>query len=225
MSKRLWGLLALLSTSLIFVSGVSSANEPENLYLAKQAAIFYHDSGEYDYDLGVVAQRAQAYLEKRISENNKLKSKKRLAVAFDIDETSLSNYNHLLALDFGIIPEIYKETIMEAIDPAIPETLKLYNYAQLNGVAVFFITGRTEDLKVATIKNLNAAGYKDWDGLFFKPDGYQQGSIIPYKISTRKRIEESGYRIVVNIGDQYSDLAGGYSERSFKLPNPYYYIP
>jgi hypothetical protein len=78
---------------------------------------------------------------------------------------------------------------------------------------------------VATIKNLNAAGYKDWDGLFFKPDGYQQGSIIPYKSSTRKRIEESGYRIVVNIGDQYSDLAGGYSERSFKLPNPYYYIP
>jgi hypothetical protein len=80
MSKRLWGLLALLSTSLIFVSGVSSANEPDNLYLARQAAIFYHDSGEYSYDLGVVAQKAQAYLEKRISVNNKLKNKKRLAV-------------------------------------------------------------------------------------------------------------------------------------------------
>ncbi|HWP92758.1 MAG TPA: HAD family acid phosphatase [Thermodesulfobacteriota bacterium] len=225
MTRRLPGLFLLISTSLILVSGISSANEPENLHLAKQAAIFYHDSGEYDYDLGVVAQKAQDYLEKRISENNKLKNKKRLAVVLDIDETSLSNYRHLLALDFGIIPEIYKETIMEAVDPVIPGTLELYKYAKLNGVAVFFITGRTEDLKVATIKNLNNAGYKDWNGLFFKPSSYQQTSIIPYKSSIRKRIQESGYDIVLNIGDQYSDLAGGYSERSFKLPNPYYYIP
>jgi hypothetical protein len=30
---------------------------------------------------------------------------------------------------------------------------------------------------------------------------------------------------VVNIGDQFSDLAGGFAERVFKLPNPYYFIP
>jgi len=31
--------------------------------------------------------------------------------------------------------------------------------------------------------------------------------------------------IIVNAGDQESDLAGGYAERAYKLPNPFYYIP
>jgi hypothetical protein len=38
-------------------------------------------------------------------------------------------------------------------------------------------------------------------------------------------IQEKGYTVVVNIGDQFSDLAGGHTERVFKLPNPYYFIP
>jgi HAD superfamily, subfamily IIIB (Acid phosphatase) len=32
-------------------------------------------------------------------------------------------------------------------------------------------------------------------------------------------------RVVVNIGDQDSDLDGGAAKRAFKLPNPMYYIP
>ena len=27
------------------------------------------------------------------------------------------------------------------------------------------------------------------------------------------------------MGDQESDLSGGYAERTFKLPNPVYYLP
>ena len=34
-----------------------------------------------------------------------------------------------------------------------------------------------------------------------------------------------GYRIVVNMGDQPSDLAGGYAEKAVLLPNPFYRIP
>jgi hypothetical protein len=30
---------------------------------------------------------------------------------------------------------------------------------------------------------------------------------------------------VLNMGDQLSDLEGGYAERTFKLPNPFYWIP
>ena len=35
----------------------------------------------------------------------------------------------------------------------------------------------------------------------------------------------TGLLIVVNMGDQDSDLAGGYAERTFKLPDPFYYVP
>jgi len=30
---------------------------------------------------------------------------------------------------------------------------------------------------------------------------------------------------ILNMGDQESDPAGGYADVTFKLPNPFYYIP
>ena len=42
----------------------------------------------------------------------------------------------------------------------------------------------------------------------------------------RARIEEElGFTILVNVGDQDSDLAGGHARKAFKLPNPMYFIP
>jgi hypothetical protein len=47
-----------------------------------------------------------------------------------------------------------------------------------------------------------------------------------YKSEKRKEMEAEGYRILGNSGDQWSDLLGySMSARSFKLPNPMYYIP
>ena len=48
---------------------------------------------------------------------------------------------------------------------------------------------------------------------------------IPYKAGTRAYIESQGYDIVASFGDQYSDLNGGYADRTFKMPNPNYYLP
>ena len=48
---------------------------------------------------------------------------------------------------------------------------------------------------------------------------------IEFKTSVRKEIAEKGYAIIADIGDEYSDLVGGYAEGKFKLPDPMYYIP
>ena len=40
-----------------------------------------------------------------------------------------------------------------------------------------------------------------------------------------KQLTEQGYTILLSIGDQQSDLDGGYAERTFKLPNPVYFLP
>jgi hypothetical protein len=48
---------------------------------------------------------------------------------------------------------------------------------------------------------------------------------IHYKSATRAHIESLGYDIVANFGDQFSDLEGGHADRSFKLPNPNYFLP
>jgi predicted secreted acid phosphatase len=48
---------------------------------------------------------------------------------------------------------------------------------------------------------------------------------IQYKSGTRAYIESKGYDIVANFGDQFSDLLGGFANKTFKLPNPNYYLP
>jgi len=46
-----------------------------------------------------------------------------------------------------------------------------------------------------------------------------------FRAVARARFEAVGYRIVVNMGDQPSDLAGGHAEKAVLLPNPFYRIP
>jgi hypothetical protein len=48
---------------------------------------------------------------------------------------------------------------------------------------------------------------------------------VHYKSATRAHIEALGYDIVANFGDQYSDFAGGHADRTFKMPNPNYFLP
>jgi predicted secreted acid phosphatase len=48
---------------------------------------------------------------------------------------------------------------------------------------------------------------------------------IQYKSGTRAYIESQGYDIVGNFGDQFSDLLGGFGDKTFKMPNPNYYLP
>jgi predicted secreted acid phosphatase len=48
---------------------------------------------------------------------------------------------------------------------------------------------------------------------------------IQYKSGTRAYIESQGYDIVADMGDQFSDLLGGYADKTFKMPNPNYYLP
>jgi len=216
---------AIFLSFLLLLPSMAAAREPENLATARRAAIFYHDSGEYDYDQQAVIQQAQSCLARAATQNKKTKTAAKPAIVLDIDETSLSNYQHMLQLNFGMIPQLVVDDIKKAEDPPIPATLQLYKQAKELGVAVFFITGRAQKLKEVTVKNLLSAGYKDWDGLYFKADDYDKPSVIPFKSATRRSIEAKGYTIIINVGDQYSDLAGGHAENVYKLPNPYYYIP
>ncbi|MGH2992263.1 MAG: HAD family acid phosphatase [Solirubrobacterales bacterium] len=48
---------------------------------------------------------------------------------------------------------------------------------------------------------------------------------MEFKSGERERIEDEGFTILVNVGDQDSDLNGGHAKRAFKLPNPMYFIP
>ena len=91
-------------------------------------------------------------------------------------------------------------------------------------MAVFFISGRPPSLRDATERNLRAEGY-DWDGVVLLPSGVTFNSAADFKAPERRRLAEQGYTVLISIGDQESDLAGGFAERTFKLPNPVYFLP
>ncbi|OWM76522.1 hypothetical protein CDL15_Pgr005486 [Punica granatum] len=145
---------------------------------------------------------------------------------FDTDETSLSNLPYYARHGFGV--EKYNSTLFnawveEGKAPALPETLRLYKKLQSLGIKPVFITGRTEDQRNVTKSNLLRAGYHSWEKLVLKASSYP--TAVAYKSSQREQIEKSGYRIIGNIGDQWSDLLGSHAgNRTFKLPDPMYYI-
>jgi predicted secreted acid phosphatase len=48
---------------------------------------------------------------------------------------------------------------------------------------------------------------------------------VRYKSGVRAHIESLGWDIVGNFGDQFSDLDGGFADKTFKLSNPNYFLP
>jgi predicted secreted acid phosphatase len=199
--------------------------EPPNISLLKQEIQAYHDSGTYQKELKQVIYCATNFVNHRANTNNKSAHPEKLAIVLDIDETSLSNYYHIVAHQFSVDHEQIHRDILAANAPVIKPMLQFYNDALRHGVTVFFVTGRRESERNATIKNLKAAGYHDWSGLYLRPENYKDASIIPFKSQARASISKLGYTVIASIGDQHSDLKGGYAEKTFKLPNPYYYLP
>lgn len=48
---------------------------------------------------------------------------------------------------------------------------------------------------------------------------------LEFKSGERKKLEDAGYIIVGNIGDQWTDILGApEGARTFKLPDPMYYV-
>ncbi len=204
--------------------------QPANLGLLKAQLRAYYECC-YAHEIEKVASEAMAYVEQRAPTVTKP------ALVLDIDETSLSNWREIIQNDFGFIAggacDLTPNTAcgahaweLAAMGEVIRPALELVNAAKAKNVAVFFITGRRDEPveRAATVENLSKAGYSGWTELVMKQPS-DKGSAEVYKSAVRAGIASQGYTIIANMGDQESDLAGGYSEKTFKLPNPFYFLP
>lgn len=225
--KHILNKSSLINLVLAFLTVFStfSFSEPPNLSLIKNEVKNYHDSGLYEKELIQVINKAQKYIAHEVLLNQQEKHPQKLAIVLDVDETSLSNYNYMVRRDFTGTHAQFHQDHMAASTPKIGPMLSLYKNALKHGIDVFFVTGRSESERQATEKNLNKAGYNNWSGLYLRPGDYKSPSIIPFKSHARELISQKGYMIIATIGDQYSDIKGGYAKKGFKLPNPYYYLP
>lgn len=205
---------------------LSSTLTPDYKQILIQDLEAYHDCtgayGCYADDLTRETAVAMRDLEEAVRENRGGK----LALVLDIDETALSNWQEMRPEHLGYTAAHWNAWVERAEAPAIPGTLALYRRARALHVAVFFVTGRGEAQRAATERNLRRAGYGGWTGLFLRPATDKAASVVPYKSAQRATIVREGYRMVLNVGDQFSDLEGEpAATRSVKLSDPFYFIP
>ena len=85
-------------------------------------------------------------------------------------------------------------------------------------------TARRDSQRQATLWNLDRAGYEGWARLITR--GERDGDDVQqFKTKQREKVAAAGYTIIANMGDQLSDLEGGFAECAFKVPNPFYTVP
>ncbi|AGB25309.1 putative secreted acid phosphatase [Mycobacterium sp. JS623] len=203
--------------------------QPANIGDLKFTATDYYNSGAYLTDLQIATAPAISWI------NDEAPRVDRPAVVFDIDETALSNWEGLKANDFGRfngpcdrLPQGPCGLIawdQRAQSTVIQPTMDVFRTVRDRGAAIFFITGRDETQRTATERNLQAVGYTGYTQLIMEPAGAHYVSAADFKAPQREKIEQQGYTIIANLGDQPSDLAGGFSEQTYLLPNPFYRIP
>ncbi|MQM07517.1 hypothetical protein Taro_040352 [Colocasia esculenta] len=197
----------------------------------------------YQFDLEMAAQEAAAYA-RRVQ----LTGDGRDAWVFDIDETLLSNLPYYADHRYGseiFDWQLFDNWVEKAVAPAIESSLKLYHELLELGFKIILLTGRSEGHRSYTVDNLRKAGLHSWEKLVLSP--FSQMHLVlhisccsrpapgvddrgkpatVYKSEKRGEMVSEGYRILGNSGDQWSDLLGSsIGARSFKLPNPMYYIP
>ena len=227
MTQRIRPLIVLVAI-VVTACASSPTARVQNLYDVQRNVERYITSGAYDRDFANVVRTARAYLERRA------KAATRPAIVLDIDETSLSNWPAYKANGWGRVvngpcnldqgPCGLRAWQALAQSKALGPTLELARRAKELGVAVFFISGRPPTLREATERNLREQGYQ-WDEVILLPADAAFASAVDFKAPERRKIAERGYTIVLSMGDQESDLQGGYAERVFKLPNPVYFLP
>ena len=163
------------------------------------------------------------------------------AVLFDMDDTTLNTFSYEIYSNFAFNPATNAAFVNACLTTgcvftAVPHMVDLEHYAEANGYTVIFLTGRPISQRDGTVANLTNAGYDvDSANLYLKDaSGATEPwlsscaptcTTIQYKSLTRQHLESLGFDIVANFGDQFSDLAGGFADNTFKLPNPMYFLP
>jgi predicted secreted acid phosphatase len=195
--------------------------EPRNLDSVKAEIRDYVKSGRYTNAIAAVTTQAEAWLAERAARKG---PGERLAVVFDLDETLLSNWEEIESLGLGYSAAVWEAWVADGRAPAIEPVRSVYRTARRLGVEIYFISGRREHQRGGTEKNLRAIDCIVASALILKPDDAKSTSAA-FKTAARAKLAGQGVVIIANLGDQESDLVGGYAERTFKLPDPFYLSP
>jgi predicted secreted acid phosphatase len=173
---------------------------------------------------------------------------RKLAVVLDLDETIWCNLHkntyEVAAVDgkpgvhFNVADELGwpRDT---PHNPLLPGARALLEKIHKLDLAVFFLSGRLESQRKRTVANFQHLGLAG-EGRMYSTDALsavngtlilcpeeedppEGESIYAFKTRERKRLE-ADYRIILNVGDQVSDL-GDYGDRHYQICHQFYRTP
>jgi predicted secreted acid phosphatase len=175
--------------------------EPQpNLDLLKDRLTKYHECKESNCYYPQIDNQSDKEIQILKRRATKAKPGEKLALVLDIDETSLSNWDEEKQDNYGYIADDWNAWVKRRACTAIPGTLRLYQEAEKDKVAVFFITGRPEDEREDTAANLKAVGYIEWAGLSLRAvDHPKTQTVVDYKSAERQKFIAQGYKIILNV--------------------------
>ncbi len=186
-----------------------------NLTDAKNRVKDYYESGKFDEEVDSIVSEAIEKLENiTVTEKS--------VVIFDVDETSLSNYEYAKKLGFGYTWRSWDEWVKSAKAKAIPGVKKLYDYLISRKIKVIFLTGRTAEQCEATKTNLVNEGYTEFDTLICRTGNEANLKTIVYKSKIIEKLTGLNYEIIACLGDQPEDVKPSGCKLKILIPNYLY---
>jgi acid phosphatase len=188
-----------------------------NLDTAKDEVAKYYESGQYEKELAEIVNDAKEKF-------SKVELVPKSVVVFDIDETTLDNYQAIKKIGYGYESKYWDEWLEKAEASAIPQVKELYDFLLQKEFKIIFITGKKDYQYEATYKNLKSAGYTEFDTLIVRSkEEYKLKSAL-FKSQKRKELTGNGYIIAGCVGDQLTDCEGPNCGIVIKLPNYLYLV-
>ncbi|MFM9843326.1 MAG: 5'-nucleotidase, lipoprotein e(P4) family [Dongiaceae bacterium] len=130
------------------------------------------------------------------------------AVILDVDETVLDNSDYQawnVTAGTGFDPKTWTSFVNSQTSRPIPGALEFTQYAAKKGVKVFYVTNRVVEEEAATRENLAKYGFPlddKMDTILVKGEKEEWKSAK----STRRAHVAANYRVLLNIGDNFSDF-------------------
>ena len=188
--------------------------------MTKDQVVEYYELGAHEQEVSNTLKNARDII-------NSIDILEDMVLVLDIDETSLNHYKVLKQYNFPQDDnhKVWDECIFADVGTPIQVTLDFYKFCLNKGLKVFFVSARVADSIDATKLALKDAGYTQFEDVFVFPkeiDDYNPKQFTNFKSERRAHIESLGFKILLSIGDQPSDLKGGFTKYTCELPNYLY---
>jgi 5'-nucleotidase (lipoprotein e(P4) family) len=135
------------------------------------------------------------------------------AVILDVDETVLDNSDYQawnVTAGTSFDPKTWTNFVNSQTSRPVPGALEFTQYAAKKGVKVFYVTNRVTEEEAATRGNLAKYGFPlddKMDTILVKGEKEEWKSSAK---SARRAYVAGNYRVLLNIGDNFSDFTDDY---------------